>query len=237
MTTLRKAMRSPVTTAVLFALALLLLGTSTIGGTRAALTFYSETYTSRVEMFDIGVSLVENGEKISWRDYGSSADGSWSEHTGALMATLPGGAKTVTPGVAYPEALSVTNSGTIPEFVRVTVYRYWVDEDGEKVLDVSPDLIDLHYVNLGRDWVVDEDASTDERTVLYYQRVLPSGESTVPLSDTLTLDPAALSYEDSGLRFQIEAVVNAVQTHNAEDAIRSAWGRQATVSGDALRLD
>ena len=29
-------------------------------------TYYSETYTSRIQMYDIGVSLVENDKEISW---------------------------------------------------------------------------------------------------------------------------------------------------------------------------
>ena len=38
------------------------------------------------------------------------------------------------------------------------------------------------------------------------------------------------------MRLQLEAEVDALQTHNAEDAIRSAWGVDASVSGGTLRL-
>ena len=77
MAKVKKLLRSPVCTAVLFILAAVLLLSGSIAGTRAALTYYSETYTSRVEMYDIGVCLVENGERVSWRDYGREADGRW----------------------------------------------------------------------------------------------------------------------------------------------------------------
>ena len=58
---------SPAVTAVLFAVAVVMLLGSSIGGTRAALTYYSETYTSRIQMYDIGVSLLENDREVSWR--------------------------------------------------------------------------------------------------------------------------------------------------------------------------
>lgn len=58
---------SPVMTLGLFVLAVALLLGSSIGGTRAALTYYSETYTSRIQMYDIGVTLLENDKAISWQ--------------------------------------------------------------------------------------------------------------------------------------------------------------------------
>ena len=40
----------------LFLLSVAMLLGSTIGGARAALTYYSETYTSRIQMYYIGVT-------------------------------------------------------------------------------------------------------------------------------------------------------------------------------------
>ena len=51
---------SPLVTVVLFVVAVAMLLGGSIGGTRAALTYYSETYTSRIQMYDIGVGLIEN---------------------------------------------------------------------------------------------------------------------------------------------------------------------------------
>jgi hypothetical protein len=45
------------------------------------------------------------------------------------------------------------------------------------------------------------------------------------------------SYDYDGWQFCIEAAVDAVQDHNAEDAIKSAWGRDVTISGGTLQLD
>ncbi len=244
---MKKKLSSPIVTVALFVTAAGLLLGSTIGGTRAALTYYSETYASRVQMFNIGVSLLENDNKISWRDYSSDSDGTWNEMTGKLLADMLGEGESVQLGKTYPEVLTVENSGTIDEYVRVSIYKYWLNPQNEKVQDLSPELIGLNLVNLGDDWMMDEKASTRERTVLYYKNVLPVGAVTPPFSDTLTLDPAIGTrvrqekttdgkyttvktiFEYDGYSFQIEVEVDAVQTHNAADAILSAWGCKVEV--------
>ena len=39
-------------------------------------------------------------------------------------------------------------------------------------------------------------------------------------------------YEFDGLRFNVDAEVQAVQTHDAVNAIKSVWGVDATIDGD-----
>ena len=46
-----------------FAAAGVLIATSAIGGSRAALTYFSQDYGAQVQMFDIGVSLWEQSDK------------------------------------------------------------------------------------------------------------------------------------------------------------------------------
>ena len=71
-----------------FVLAAGLLLFSSIGGARAALTYFSETYVSRVQMSNIGVTLLENGKEISKRDYNKTSDGTWNESTGVLLGNM-----------------------------------------------------------------------------------------------------------------------------------------------------
>ena len=223
-----------------FVLAVALLGFSSIGGARAALTYYSDNYVSRVQMQDIGVTLLENGNPVSGDE--ALLQNLVNEEDGEKFKL----------GMTYPEALSVQNTGSINEYVRVTIYKYWLDESGKKIQTLSPDLIDLNLT--GNGWVEDTDpqTKTDERTVLYYTSVLPAGATASPLSDTLTVkkDVAAkvkqvasedgtvkTVYEYDGAKFCVEAKVDAVQEHNAQDAILSAWGRTVTVSGGNLSLN
>ena len=80
--------------------------------------------------------------------------------------------ETLTLGKHYQEQLKVKNTGTINQYVRVSIYKYWLDAEGNKLRDLSPDLINLNLVNVGTDWMEDEGARTRERTVLYYSKLL-----------------------------------------------------------------
>ncbi len=256
----KKYLKSPASAISLFVLAAVLLAFSSIGAARAALTYFSETYASRVQMFDIGVWLLENGDRVSWRDYNSAADGTWNEATDALLANMLGEGEQLKIGKAYDEALSIRNSGKINHYARVTIYKYWEDANGNKMQNLSPGLIDLNLVNLGSDWILDESSSTAERTVLYYNKLLKAGETSVPFTDELTIDSMlatkvtqseeaitnekgdnigtriTTTYDYDGVKFNIEATVDAVQEHNAQDAILSAWGREVTISNNSLAL-
>ena len=44
------------------------------------------------------------------------------------------------------------------------------------------------------------------------------------------------TYLYDGVQFRLKVEVDAVQEHNAEDAILSAWGRKVSVSDNMLRL-
>lgn len=233
------------TVALLSASAVLLIG-STVGSTRAALTYYSDNYSAQVTVSNIGVSLLENGETVSRRDY--KDNGEWNETSGTLLQSLK--EEGVAPGKSYPEELTVQNSGSIDSYVRVILTKSWKDSQGNKDTALSPDLIDLN-LQTGSGWIVDEDASTPERTVLYYTQILGVDETTPALSDTVRIDPAVANkvdetvttdengyrtitytYAYDGYTFELEAEVNAVQTHNAEDAIKSAWGTDVAVAED-----
>lgn len=209
--------------------AALLLVFSAANSSRAALTYYSENYSAELQMFDIGVTLLENGNEVSWRNY-AQKDDIWQEGGGELLSHMLEGENggKIQPGKAYEEKLSVRNSGSIEEYVRVSLYRYWEDKDGNRVTDVSPGLIELGLTGDG--WVEDTSAGTEERTVLYYTGILSPGQETPALSETLRIEEEAVMAEGyNGLRFVLEAEVNAVQTHNAEDAIKSAWGVDVSV--------
>lgn len=233
---------------LLSAAALLLLG-STVGSTRAALTYYSENYSAQINTSNIGVSLVENGETVSYRDF--TEEGAWSEGTGTLLGGLldeANGEKLVL-GKNYSEELSVRNSGSIDSYVRVILYKSWADAQGNKATTLSPDLIRMNLGGSG--WVEDTNASTKERTILYYTGILPAGETTPAFTDTVSIDPAlgkkvtqnetidgngnktiTTVYDYNGYNFHVEAEVNAVQTHNAQEAIKSAWGVDVNVADD-----
>lgn len=232
--------------ALLLSTAAVLLLLSTVGSTRAALTYYSENYAVEVTVSSIGVSLLENGEIVSYRNYDEDK---WNEGGGEFLTHMLSEGEQLTPGKKYDEALAVANSGAIDSYVRVILHKSWVDSEGNVDTTLSPDLIDLHLT--GNGWIEDETASTPERTVLYYTGIVPSGQSTQAFSDTLRVDPTitakvtetkttdergfqtiTTTYTYDDYRFQLDAEVDAVQTHNAQDAIKSAWGVDVNVAED-----
>lgn len=239
----RKKSFPKITVLLLAASAVLLVG-SGVGSARAALTYYSENYSAQMNMQSIGVSLVENDAVVSSRDYVS--DNEWSGITeGTLLANMLGEDEKFTPGKRYNEAISVKNSGNIDTFVRVILTRSWQDAEGKKNTSLSPDLIELNYLT-DNGWVIAEDQSTPERTVLYYTKALPVGETTPALSDTIRVNESIAqdvtkkvdgntiryTYKYDGYSFHVDAEVDAVQTHNAQEAIKSAWGVDVSVNDD-----
>ena len=201
-------------------------------------------------MYDIGVTLLENEKEVSWRNYDSGRDnGSWIEETGVLLQNMVPEGEQFRIGAWYPEVLQVRNSGTINQYVRVSVYRYWLDKDGKRMQELEPGLIDLDLCT-DNGWIIDEESSTEERTILYYRNVLNSGEISPAFADRLKVDQSVTAkvtqrqegnkiittYDYDGVQFCLEAAVDAVQEHNAEDAIWSAWGRRVTVNNGVLSL-
>ena len=159
--------------------------------------------------------------------------------------------------------MSVKNTGSIDQYVRVSIYKYWIDEneqkDGKtgKKLKLDPKLIELELDNCDlegntSDWLWDSESSTDERIVLYYSKILPSdGEPSSPFTKSVKINRSIVNrvsqeesintidgktyktiktvYDYDGMKFCVEAKVDAVQDHNAQDAIKSAWGRDVSI--------
>lgn len=243
----KKSSRKVDSTLVLFGLALILLAGSAIGSTSATLNYYSENYTAQITISQIGVSLIENGQIVNSRDYdgdkwvvtSNAGEGSTS---GVLLSEMLGEGEELALNKEYKEELAVMNSGSIDEYVRVAIIKSWI-KDGEKVTTLSPDMIRLNLTGDG--WIEDESVRTAERTVLYYKGILKVGETTPLFADTISIDgqiayrvkveqngnTITTTYEYDGVEFSLEAEVDAVQTHNAKEAIKSAWGVDAESLG------
>lgn len=242
---------------ILVASSVIMLAASTIGSTRATLTYMSDNYLAQIDIKSIGVTLTENGKDVSWRDY-KHRDDAWSEATGTLLDNMleDAGDEKLILDKQYNEQLAVKNSGTIDEYVRVTVNHYWVDkESGAKRTDLDPSKININFTNNG--WIEDTTAATTERNVFYYSSILAKGAVSPDFADKISissdiakivsktsstdgngLTTITTTYEYDGAQFVLEATVDAVQTHNAQAAIKSAWGVDVNISGDgALSLN
>ena len=244
--TTEKKRRFPLATVLLFVIAVLLLLFSTLGGARAALTYSTEAnaYTNEIGMMSAGISLYENGKPVS----------------GTLLDDFGESDGFVVPNKDYEEVLYVENSGDptkgdVDEYIRVVIYAYWADEKDEKAPELDASFIIPHI--LGGNWLRDDSACTDERTVLYYSKVVPAGGSTEPFMDSLKIDEKVLYYVSQtsstsaghttystnffydGKHVCLEVEADAVQSHHAQDAILSAWGRSVSIdeASGTLRLN
>lgn len=207
----------------IYAIPVLLLGTLLVaaggyGTARAMLSIQSDPYLTRIETQGVSTELLETGldGKIGSR----SGDGDLLRDLAELNE-----AGDFRIGQSYDRRMSVRNDGQATEYVRVSVYRYWTDGDGRKV-DVDPSLIALG-MREADGWHIDAEASAArERTVMWYENPLVAGETTPAFADSFSLDPqvASLFAHHDGLRFHVQVVADAVQAHNAADAMTSAWG-------------
>ena len=234
----REFLSKPAVTAVLFALALLLRGSSTVAGARAALNIQSEYYNSEVELYDIGVALIEKQADDSFKVV--AGKNALMGKTSQIGAAIKADGKLL-PGKTYSEVLAVRNTAEINEYVRVSVFKYWQDANGNKVPEMNSEWIKLGFVT-GNGWTIDESSTTEERTMLYYGTDIAPGMDTTPFLSTVTIDDTVLTkvsqstsvengvtvirttYIYNGNRFCIDVIVDSVQDHNAEQAKISAWG-------------
>ena len=250
-------------TALLFVLATVMLFAGTIGGTQAVFADTSTDYLSQISMKHIGVALYENDmeKPVGERTYGTATVGGdsrtgessgWAanEQDGPLVINdlkqkgAMTGDKMIKIGKTYPFEITAKNTGTIPHYLRMVVYRYWVDESGNKIIDTryDPQTIETAFGTSDYNdkfWYKDP-FSTPERSIYYYRTILPVGEMTAPLYTTLDISTDIRNYvriKDNqyeyfynGKQFEVYIEVDAVQTHHAQDAMRSAWG----MSGETM---
>lgn len=174
-------------------------------------------------------------------------------HKGDTAAYKIGTPGKVEPGRTYKEEISAENGSNINQYVRLTVRKYWV-KGGKKDTTLSPELIKLTYNGEAYNtaaWKLNSKESTRETQTFYLKKMLPGNDEqrrSPLLFNELTIDESVLdkdnvtrtesttkdgnktittytySYDYDGYTFYIEADVQAIQTHNVNDAISALWG-------------
>ena len=190
------------------------------------------------EMYSLGISLIENDNVISYRNYNNESN-EYDTKEGVLVEQF-GITKDFIPGKIYQEKLAAKNTGEIDQYIRVQIYKFWTNKDGEKLRN-NPDLINMNITNDTR-WIIDESASTAERTVLLYNEILKKDEVTPNFLESFYVDSSIrnkVHYTTrkegentiimterafNGINLNIEVKVDAISVHNAQDQIWSAWG-------------
>ena len=223
-------------TVALFAAAIVLLGSGGAMGTRAVPAIQSATFGNEIVLDALNVQLLNDGKEVGAKNVTEDR----------LFAKM---AETIIPGEKYDSKVSVKNTGAANEYVRVVVRKYWTDNEG-KNKSVDPSLIELTPAKpSGYSWKAVN--KTPEETIYYLNNQVPSG-AVVDLFEGVRINEKVVTngrivydepqtedgvttvnyrYEYDGLKFNIEAEVQAVQTHNAAQAIKSVWGVDASETG------
>ena len=254
----RSWFRTPVVTGLAFAAAIGLLAFSGIGIARALPAIRTNNEVTEIAHDSIGVTLLENGDPSGGTLLGSILSQTkerlvlnyaYSEplsvrNTGEINEYVRVTVRRYWVGADGKE------TDLDPNLIRVTLG--------------DADIYDAAFTG-ANGWIKDTAAgtSTPERVVLYYSQVVPGGGGETNLfADAIRIDNKVATavaseksadgktttntYKYNGVQFCLEATVDAVQEHNAQytdgsgnnvGAIKSAWGRDVTVSGGTLTLN
>lgn len=208
-----------------------------------------DTKTSGTVQLIDGVSLLENGNIIAYRNYDYSSSSKPEELEGELFTYL-GTSKTMLPGKSYQEEIAVKNSGNMDGYIRIAIHKYWLDGEDKKYIEGYKRYIEL-IKNNHENWILDEKASDAERTVYYYAKPLAEGEITPNVISKIKIAEQArkeVSFNSktegentiitSSRNYQrykayIGMTVDTVpRSSNAAAAILSAWGREVEIAED-----
>ena len=181
-------------------------------------------------------------------------------HDSEVAAYKLGTPGKVEPGRKYTEKLQAQNTSGYDEYVRIIIRKYWVDKTGKKSPVMDPALIKLAYRDGTNSkaynddaWAVNPKEHTEESDTYYLKSVLGEENNTsAPLFNELSIDREVTnlaniettttttqevtvitySYDYDDFTFYIEADVQAIQTHNASDALKSMWGVNNVSAGN-----
>lgn len=217
-----------------------------------ASALYSDAY---IKTNTVGVGLSCNDELVSY--YYVTETGSERVDGSLWLKDVSSGDRVSSGSVIdvdrpYSLDLSVDNMGTIDTFNRVSICRNFVDSRGDRIPWLNFSFINISLPNLDTYFVRDAMVCSDERTVLYYDRVLDINTSTplflddIMVSDDILLpclsrdvvasdDGDVVEFHDvraGHVYVDLTVTVESVQDHNADQAIISAWGRYVSVYVD-----
>ena len=252
-------------TLALAAVAVLLFASGGIMGAKAKLSVTSQDYEGAFRLDHLQVHLLENGKDVcnghNTLDGKSKVAGELIKY---LKGKIDPG-RAYREEIAAQNGTGKNNE-PVDQFLRLSIRKYWKDPKGNKKPDMDPGLIQLTY-NAGKDtswfsdkndkayndeaWVVNSKETTRERTTYYYRTTLAGQETTPPVVNKLKINDSIVKakvnppkdgvityeYEYDGFIVCIEADVQAIQTHNANDAVRSIWGvDNVKISGNSLSV-
>ena len=182
--------------------AVLLLGTLAISGTISYMVANTDAE-NRVSASNLNVKLVEPKEKSA----------------------------KVVPGDRIEYPVKVKNTGDYPLYARITVKKYWSD-DNKKDYDGNSALITLLSKNKDN-WIIDEktDAKNKEVVYFYSKQPIAPGETSTEFISQLAISENVTAKERTKT-FKVDCQVDAIQNVDVKNAVMAEWGLDANLSKD-----
>ena len=179
-----------------------------VGGSIAF--FRAETNaTSPMSSTNLGIELME----------GKTEDDSKVLQDGTVVLN------NVIPGATLDKELYVQNVKESPSYIRVTLTKYWQDNEGVKLPEKEAEQIML-VTDDESPWIVQKDDTNGEVVYMYYKAPIQSGKSTTNFLDQLKIaeDGKDLDNSYTNLSAIVDVEVDAIQEYAAQDAILAEWG-------------
>lgn len=138
--------------------------------------------------------------------------------------------KNLVPGQNIQKRLSVKNQKETSLYTRVTLRKYWLDQDGHKDFNQDANKIQIQYNKT--DWLEEYvDMKNGEDIVLYYKLPVDQNAKTTDFITGLTV-PQNIGNAYQGKTFALDITVDAIQSVDGVNAMQTQWGVLATLNED-----
>lgn len=141
----------------------------------------------------------------------------------------------LTPGATIDKKLYVENVKDSSSYIRVTLTKFWQNENGEKLPDKMAEEIIVNV--LDDNWIIDDTSDRNGEVVyMYYCLPVASDEKTTNFLDSIQIseDGKTLDNSYAGLSAVVDVEVDAIQQYAAKDAILAEWGLDVEFDGDKI---
>lgn len=135
----------------------------------------------------------------------------------------------ILPGAIIDDEISIHNAKDKELYVRITLTRYWVDENGKKVTDANAKFIDPITKN-DKNWIIMEDGQANNEIIYFYYKLpIVANEVTSNFIDQVEFDSNISEQRYGSYSANISLEAEAVQMIGAQDAMLSQWGIEAMI--------
>lgn len=140
------------------------------------------------------------------------------------------------PGSKINRKLYVKNVKESSSYVKVTLTKYWQDEEGNKLPNKNANEIIVNFSDED-DWIFGDKDPNGEVITMYYRLPITTETTTSNFIDSIQVSETGKSLDNSyaGLSIVIDVEVDAIQQYAAKEAILAEWGLDVEFNGDRIQ--